>query len=405
MVRPSPTLSLETAAGVLAWAVAAAPAIADLASGSLPASSWRVALAGVAWALFGAGFVAIASWSLSARGDAVHRWVLATLTALAATCTAALPDYGILGILFILTAVVAAHVLPEPGALAWIAGQTGWVAFATGLTAPPSAALLQAAAYGSFMLFAYLTTRAGLREAAARSEAARRAAELAATRHLLVEHERVGERLRIARDLHDLLGHRLTALVLNLDVAGRSEGAASREAVARAEGLARSLLDAVREAVRTVRSEDAVDVAGALRALVADLPEPEVVLELPERIEIADPRAAHALLSCAQEVVTNTVRHAGARRLRIAVQQTDAGVTLHARDDGSGAGSGGAVRRGSSGLSGMRERIDALGGRLEVVPDAAPGFAVRAFLPSGPASADAGPTADAGPAAGTGAAP
>jgi signal transduction histidine kinase len=179
-------------------------------------------------------------------------------------------------------------------------------------------------------------------------------------------------------------------LVLNLDVAGRSDGPASREAVARAESLARSLLDAVREAVRTVRAEDAVDVAGALRALVADLPEPEVVLDLPDRVEIADPRAAHALLSCAQEVVTNTLRHAGARRLWITVRQDDAYVTLDARDDGSGAAPGRAARRDGSGLAGMRERIDALGGRLEIVPDAAPGFAVRAFLPSRAESTGAG---------------
>jgi signal transduction histidine kinase len=394
MVRPPPTLGLEAAAGVLAWAVVAAPAITDLATGSLEASTWRVAVAGVAWASFGAGFVRVASWSLSPTSEPRHRWILAALTALAATCTAALPDYGTVAILFILTAVIAAHVLPDRWALAWIAGQTAWVALATGLRAPLSLALLQGAAYGSFMLFASLTTRAGLREAAARAEAARRAAELSATRQLLVEHERVGERLRIARDLHDLLGHRLTALVLNLDVAGRSEGPTSREAIARAEGLARSLLDAVRETVRTVRSEDAVDVAGALRALVADLPEPEVVLDLPERIEIADPRAAHALLSCAQEVVTNTLRHAGARRLRIAVRQDEAGVTLDARDDGSGAPPRLAARRDGSGLAGMRERVDALGGRLEIVPDAAPGFAVRAFLPSGAegAAARAGAT-------------
>lgn len=396
MVRPSPTLPLETAAGVLAWAVAAAPVVAALIAGALDAPTWRVVVAGAAWLLFGVGFTAVASWRLAARSDLFHRWVLAALTALAATCLAALPDQGAFGILFILTVVVAAHVLPPGWALAGIAAQGAWVAIVTASVAPTSAALLQGAAYLSFMLFAHLTTTAGLREAQARTELARRAAELAATRHLLVEHERVGERLRIARDLHDLLGHRLTALVLNLDVARRSDGEAAGEAVARADGLARSLLAAVREAVRTVRAEDAVDVAGALRALVSDLPEPQTVLEVPDRIEIADPRAAHALVSCAQEVVTNTVRHAGARRLWMSVRQDEAGVTFDARDDGTGAPPGHAREGGTfgragvgpagSGLRGMRERIDALGGRLEVVPDAGPGFAVRAFLPTGDAA-------------------
>jgi signal transduction histidine kinase len=65
-------------------------------------------------------------------------------------------------------------------------------------------------------------------------------------------------------------------------------------------------------------------------------------------------------------------------------------VTLDARDDGSGVTPGAANRGDGSGLSGMRERVDALGGRLEVVPDAAPGFAVRAFLPTSAETAVAG---------------
>jgi len=388
MIRPSPTVPLETAAGIAAWAVAMAPAVGDLARGELEAAAWRYVVAGACWLAFGALFAALASWRLEHAGVGTHRLVLAALSVLAAACTVLLPSYGVTAILFILVAVVAAHTLPDAWAMAWTGAATVWVAFATSLAAPAGTAALQAAAYGSFMLFALLTTRAGIREAEARAETARRAAELAATRRLLIEHERVSERLRIARDLHDLLGHRLTALVLNLDVAGRSEGLAAREATRRAEALARSLLDAVRDAVRTVRAEDAVDVGDALRALVRDLPAPDVILGLPERLEIGDARVAHALVSCAQEAITNAVRHAGARRLWIDVRRDGDHVVLEARDDGAGADPRAiGATGGGSGLAGMRERVDGLGGRLTVTPDAGPGFRLRAELPTRPSFA------------------
>lgn len=393
MIRPSPTLHLETAAGIAAWAVAMAPAVGDLARGAPEEAAWRYALAGASWLAFGVLFAAIASWRLEHASDGTHRLVLAALSLLAGVCTFLLPSYGATAILFILVAVVAAHLLPDAWAVAWTAAATVWIAFVTSQAAPTGTAALQAAAYGSFMLFALLTTRAGIREAEARAETARRAAELAATRRLLIEHERVSERLRIARDLHDLLGHRLTALVLNLDVAGRSEGDAAREATRRAEGLARSLLDAVREAVRTVRTEDAVDVGGALRTLVVDLPAPEVILGLPDRVEIGDARVAHALVSCAQEAITNAARHADARRLWLAVRRDGGTIVLEARDDGSGADPRAFERNGGgSGLAGMRERIEALGGRLTVTPDARPGFRLRAELPTGPVLGSGGAT-------------
>jgi len=388
MLRPSPSLPMETIAGLLAWLAAASPPLVDTLTGRATVPAWQLAIAAIAWALFGAGFAAVASWRLAKRSYLFHRVFLALLTLLAMTVVAAASSYGTPAILFILTAIVAAHVLPGGWAAPWLLLQAAWVGLvAASGGAGTSPAILQGGAYLSFMAFAYLMTRAGLREADARAELSRRNAELRATRRLLAEHERVGERLRISRDLHDLLGHRLTALTLNLDVAGRTEGEASRDALARADGLARSLLDAVREAVRTVRADDALDVAAALREMVEDVPDPEVRLRLPDRLELADPRAAHALLSCLQEVVTNAVRHADARHLWIDVRQDSGGVTLDARDDGQGANGG---PEAGTGLRGMRERFEALGGRIEVTRAARPGFAVRAFLParakaSGPA--------------------
>ncbi|MEX2501183.1 MAG: histidine kinase [Trueperaceae bacterium] len=376
---------LETIAGLLAWGVVALPLASDLLSGARTLGEPRVVTAVLAWAAFGALFLSVASWSLAHLTYRTHRILLALQTAAAMTVVAAFPEHGTSAILLILTAVVAAHVLPDDAAIAWVVVQG---AFLTGVVAsvawPDGTTIaLQGAGYTSFMLFAYVTTRSGLRESRSRAERERRNAELRATRSLLAEHQRSAERLRIARDLHDGIGHHLTALILNLEVARRSDGEAGREARTRAEELARSLLEEVRDTVRAVRADEAIDVADALRTLVAELPEPEVTLSLPERVAIIDADAAHALVRCAQEAVTNVVRHADARRLWLSVRREEDRVVLEVRDDGRGGRPDGMGGTGAgTGLTGLRERLAAVGGRLDVTTAPGRGFAVTADVPS-----------------------
>jgi signal transduction histidine kinase len=120
-----------------------------------------------------------------------------------------------------------------------------------------------------------------------------------------------------------------------------------------------------------------VDLRETLAALTRDLAGLDVRLELPDDLSAMDPARADALLRCVQELITNTLRHAAARRLVIAVTQSpDGAVAFSAADDGKG----GPFVEGQ-GLAGMRERFEALGGSLSFASAVGHGFRVAGALP------------------------
>ena len=141
--------------------------------------------------------------------------------------------------------------------------------------------------------------------------------------------------------------------------------------------MAKLLLSDVREAVSTLRGGGRVDLAKALAPLVEGLPRPEVHLELAEDVEITDPKQAHAVVRCVQEIVTNAAKHGGARNLWIELHRADDGLEVRAHDDGEGTRE---VTPGH-GLRGMRRRLEELGGRLRVASEPGQGFRVEAWIP------------------------
>jgi len=176
------------------------------------------------------------------------------------------------------------------------------------------------------------------------------------------------ERLRLARDLHDLLGHSLSLITLKSELAGRMlpdhpEKAAQQ--VADIEQVSRQALVDVREAVTGYRRPRlAGELAGAQVALTAagvttDLPAEPDLTGVPEESE-------SALAWALREAVTNVVRHSGARRCAVELvhRQTLDGpvLELSVEDDGSG-GSGGTTP--GNGLTGLTERLEKAGGSLE----------------------------------------
>ena len=191
------------------------------------------------------------------------------------------------------------------------------------------------------------------------------------------ERSRTEERLRIARELHDALGHHLTAMSLNLEVAAHQTTGAARDNVRMAQSLARLLLGDIREIAYSMKQGRATDILEGLARLAEIVPVPAVHIEVPSGIRVDDPRSSHALLRCAQEFVTNSIRHAGARNIWIALRADAAELELTARDDGAGA----RELRPGGGLSGMRERLEELGGSL-VIEAAGSGFALRATVPA-----------------------
>jgi signal transduction histidine kinase len=240
-----------------------------------------------------------------------------------------------------------------------------------------TAALTFGLTMGGFMLFAAASSFLVRSEAAAREELAAVNAELLRTRAQLAETSRVEERLRISRDLHDTLGHHLTALSLQLDVAARLSEGPVADHISRAHAITRLLLGEVRDVVSQLREASQPDVAPSIRAIAAEHEGFAIHLDLPDTLSVDDRSRAEALLRCVQEIVTNTARHAHAHNLWIRMELRPGGIALHARDDGRGA----QTMVFGHGLTGMRERFEQYSGHIEFSAGHGTGFEVRGFLP------------------------
>ena len=184
------------------------------------------------------------------------------------------------------------------------------------------------------------------------------------------------ERLRFARDLHDLLGHSLSVIVLKAELARRLlelEGAPAqaRDEVADVEDIARRALEEVREAVTGYRA----------RSLPSELDRARVALEaagveaLVKTDAVSLPPDIETLLAqVVREATTNVVRHSRARHVVFELSRSAGEVRLEVSDDGIGVPPGAAVDGEGTGLRGLAERIAQAGGSLAAGPRADGGF-------------------------------
>lgn len=202
-------------------------------------------------------------------------------------------------------------------------------------------------------------------------------AELSRARDQLAEQTVAAERGRIAREIHDVLGHHLAALSLQLEVASHQTEGRGHEAVTRAQHLARSLLGDVRLVVGAYRSGEPIDVRASLEKLLCNLERPATHLTIRGDVQIDHPVLAHTLVRCVQELVTNVLKHADANNLWVDIERTPDGISAQVRDDGAGCGD----LRPGFGLSGVRERLEQIGGELTIDCACARGMKVTAKLP------------------------
>jgi signal transduction histidine kinase len=333
-----------------------------------------LALWGIAYTAFALAFHVGASAPAGAR---TRRLVaLAVETPAMIAMAALLPcHFGALSL--VLVASQAALVLSPLQATAWIIAQTAFLGYYLCQIEAVYDGIAALIALLGFQSFAAVAVYLARREADARQALACANAELRATRSLLEEASRVNERTRIARELHDVLGHDLTALGLQLEIATHVTADQVPVHVAKARDVNARLLRNVRDVVGAMRATEGTDLREALHTLVEDLPGLTVHLTSPDPLVIDDSARAECVLRCVQEIVTNTLRHAGASNLWIHVEQRTSGIVVDTRDDGRGAHQ---VTAGH-GLSGMRARLEELGGFLLIAP--APSFAVTAQLPIG----------------------
>jgi len=218
-------------------------------------------------------------------------------------------------------------------------------------------------------------------------------AERMSAEHLQAEQLRYSERLALARELHDVVGHHLTALNLQLQLGSallqRSDAEGAAQAVDKARAGAAQLLADVREAVSQQRGSRRIDLSSALQALAGGVASTRIELDIAEAARDLSPRAAHALLRCVQEAVTNSVRHGRAARvcIALAVGTPEGGesmpvgegseVRVNISDDGCGT----PRLRAGNGLKGMAERMAELGGSMQVLRATSPGFSIELRCP------------------------
>ena len=202
-------------------------------------------------------------------------------------------------------------------------------------------------------------------------------AELAEARDELARNAVAEERLRFARDLHDLLGHSLSLIALKSELAGRlaeRDPVRARQEMADVEAAARRALAEVRDAVSGYRQVSLVQALAEARSALS-----AAGIDLRATTE-GDPlpAAVDAVLGwVVREATTNVLRHSGARSVVVDLTATADRVRLTVTDDGRG----GAAPRGI-GLAGLAERVEALGGRLESGPAHGRGFRLTAVVPS-----------------------
>lgn len=243
--------------------------------------------------------------------------------------------------------------------------------------------------FAGFQGFAMLIAHYASSAEQARDRLALVNADLLATRALLADSARDAERLRMARELHDVAGHKLTAMMLNLRALAAEPDLAERREVQVAQQLAGELLGDIRSVVQALRDARGLDLGTALRALAAPLPKPALELQLDERLHLTNPALAETLLRVVQEALTNAARHADAAHLRVALRREGAALELRIDDDGRVR----APLREGNGLSGMRERVAAAGGDLDFSLSPEGAMRIHARFPLDPPACTARPAA------------
>ena len=304
------------------------------------------------------------------------------------------PDWTVFTLLFIVLSAQAMLLLPVRQGVIWIgifAVITVVVGFYWwGLPGAGLALALHSGAYAFFGVFAHAFTRAD----AARRESQQLLAELQEAHRQLQEYALhaeemavVQERNRLAREMHDTLGHRLTVAAVQLEGAQRlcsTDPVRAQDMVGTVREEVREALGELRSAVATLRApiEADLQLRSSLRRLIANFEEatgfvvhqvlPEEMPDLPGAYRLAIYRAA-------QEALTNVQKHAEATQAWLMLTIQDNAVTLLVGDDGQGVSLNG--EQSGFGLRGMRERAAQLGGELHLEPRRGGGTQVSLRLP------------------------
>ncbi|MGE0406160.1 MAG: sensor histidine kinase [Candidatus Korobacteraceae bacterium] len=205
-----------------------------------------------------------------------------------------------------------------------------------------------------------------------------------------VQHAREEERKRVAREIHDELGQVLTAIKLDLSSWVRELSSGTREPHKRGQQIA-TLVDEAIRSVRRIATElrpGILDDMGLIPAVAWAMEEfqnrtgTKCFLDVPTDPIEPNPEQATALFRVCQETLTNIARHAGASAVVVRLEEENGTLILEVRDNGNGFEHETALRSGSLGIMGMKERVLLLGGDLRISSILGKGTTVSARIPS-----------------------
>ena len=290
------------------------------------------------------------------------RWLALVLMLFSAFACGWILQFGYLSILTIIWVAVVAYLLPiRVSACFTLIIVLAW--FTIQSVKQQHLLWIEGLLYGLFHLFALLLATTHQREQQARVELQNQHAQLQSTQHLLSELSKHSERTRIARDLHDLLGHHLTALSIKLQIAQRmTADAPAQQQILECQSVAKLLLNDVRDAVDMLRQHRDIDFHQSLTLLLQHTPELKVHATIPQHIAVDDSHIAQVLLRCVQEAITNSLRHSHAKQFWIVMTQDEEKLFVNMHDDGYIS----EQWHKGNGLTGMSERVSECGGYLHL---------------------------------------
>ncbi|MGM7420949.1 sensor histidine kinase [Cellulosimicrobium sp. ES-005] len=365
MRRTDPEVWAGTAMLVVILGIGALVPIAAPDALTLPVVAWLAVFAAFVLAtvgiVLGSGFATTRAYTL-----------LGAQVVLVGTLVLTAPGAGWLPILLVVVAALSVYVVPVPVVAVVVAVNAVVVGAAVGLRGSATDALLTATIYLLLQVASVGSTLALQRERRMREQLAVAHVELRAAAVLRDESTRSQERLRIARELHDVLGHQLTVLALELETASHQDGGPAREHVLRAKDVARELLGDVRATVGELRRQ-APSLQESLGALAERVTVPRVRVAVADDVTVDEDQTV-VLVRVLQEALTNAIRHAEATVLDVVVTADEGRVRLVAQDDGWGA----ARVEPGNGLRGIEERVRAAGGTVRL--DGRNGFRVEVEL-------------------------
>ena len=325
------------------------------------------------------------------KGRFLAAMLAASVIGVAVMAVGATPFYG--AILFFVLCTIAGMLLPVGAAIAWVIGAAS--ALLVCLLVQGESNWLPTMLSVSIGLFAFTAISVAFRRSiSARAESQQLLAELMSAQGRLRDMAIMEERQRLAREMHDAVGHRLTAAAVLLEGAARlipSEPARATGMVESSRAQVRQGLDELRAAVSALRADlpgtqPLPEILGALADVFAQGAEAKVSLDLQPGLTEPEPDRKLVIVRSAQEALTNVQKHATATRVELALRTEGSSYVLTCRDNGRGL----AAARDSTaapgvtgfGLENLRARAAAFGGRVDLEPAPDGGALLRLTLPA-----------------------